>query len=165
LTHARGVLTALAQHRPDFLAYQADLAENYLWTGAVHQDAGRPDAARDELREARDRFSRMAPLGDLLYDLARAEARLVPLTEPVQRGTQIGRAITALRQAVARGYHSLDALRTDPCLDPIRNLSEFDLLLLDLQFPPSPFSAQGRAPDPPAPVVYPAKTRGSPSEN
>jgi eukaryotic-like serine/threonine-protein kinase len=141
LTHARAVLTGLARNRPEFVAYQADLAENNLWTGAVHQDSGRFDEARHELREARDRFARMAPVGELVYALARAEARLVPLAEPALSRSQAGRAMSALRQAVARGYHSLDALRTDPCLDPIRDLPEFELLMLDLQFPVSPFSA------------------------
>ena len=49
----------IADH-PDFIAYQADLAENYLWTGVVYQDSGRPDEARVELSNARE----LAPTDD-----------------------------------------------------------------------------------------------------
>jgi eukaryotic-like serine/threonine-protein kinase len=48
--------------------------------------------------------------------------------------------MAALRRAVARGYRSPHALRTDPSLDPLRSRPDFELLLLDLEFPDDPFS-------------------------
>lgn len=141
LARARSILTRLTEDRPDFVAYQADLAENLLWTGVASQDAGRDDEAARDLRAAREQLARIAPVGELLYDLARAEARLVPLSPQEERAAQTDRALDALRQAVAHGFRAIEAFRSDPCLDPIRSHPAFQLILLDLQFPDSPFSA------------------------
>jgi serine/threonine-protein kinase len=48
--------------------------------------------------------------------------------------------MAALRRAVAQGYRALDVLRTDPSLDPLRSRADFQRLLLELQFPDSPFA-------------------------
>jgi eukaryotic-like serine/threonine-protein kinase len=141
LARARAVLKRLIADHPDFIAYQADQAENYLWTGAVYQDLGRSAEALGELSVARDLLGRMVPASsNLLYDLARTESRLIALTGSEARGPQADRAMAALRRAVAGGYRSPDALRTDPSLDPLRDRPDFQVLLLDLQFPDDPFS-------------------------
>lgn len=126
---------------PDFNAYQADLAENHLWTGTVYQDMGRSKDALNELTQARRLLKRL-PLGtDSAYALARTESRLVTLAAtPDERSLLASRAMRALREAVSKGYRALDVLRSDPCLDPLRSLPEFQTLLLDLQFPDNPFT-------------------------
>jgi serine/threonine-protein kinase len=48
--------------------------------------------------------------------------------------------MVALRRAVAKGYRSPYALRTDPSLDPLRSRTDFQTLLLDLQLPDDPFA-------------------------
>jgi serine/threonine-protein kinase len=48
--------------------------------------------------------------------------------------------MAALRRAVAKGYRAPDDLRTDPCLEPLRPRRDFQLLLLDLEFPDAPFA-------------------------
>jgi serine/threonine-protein kinase len=140
LTQARATLKRLVDDHPDFIAYQADLAENYLWTGAVYQDLGRPAEALRELWNARELLGRMSPGGGNLYDLARTESRLVALAGTGELKPQADRAMEALRRAVARGYRSPYALRSDPSLDPLRSRPDFQTLLLDLQFPGDPFA-------------------------
>jgi serine/threonine protein kinase len=140
LARARATLARLIADHPDFVAYQADLAENHLGTGAVNQDLGRSAEALRELSSARELLGRMSPGTGILYDLARAESRLVPLTGPEGKGPQADRAMAALTRAVARGYRSPDALRTDPSLDSLRDRGDFQALLLDLQFPDDPFA-------------------------
>ncbi|WP_406694721.1 serine/threonine-protein kinase [Singulisphaera sp. Ch08] len=141
LARARATQKRLIADHPDFIAYQADLAENYLWTGVVYQDSGRPVDALREFSNARALLGRMAPGIDSLYALACIETRLIPLTGPAERGAQADRAMAALRRAVARGYRGVDALRTDPSFDSLRSRPDFQGLLLDLQFPDSPFAS------------------------
>jgi hypothetical protein len=50
-----------------------------------------------------------------------------------------------LHQAVAMGYRSLDAFRTEDALDPLRSRPDFRLLLDDLAFPADPFAPAGPA--------------------
>jgi tetratricopeptide (TPR) repeat protein len=140
LARARETLERLAAGHPDFIAYQADLAENYLWTGVAYQDSGLPDEALRELSNARELLGRIAPGGGNLYNLARTESMLVPLASGGERGPQVERALAALRLAVDKGYRALDAVQTDPCLDPLRSRPDFQMLLLDLQFPAVPFT-------------------------
>lgn len=140
LDSARATLEKLIGDNPNFFAYQADLGENYFWTGAVHQDQGRSAEARAELRKARDLLGPMVYGNGILYTLARAEARLVPLTDPSARDAQAERAVKALRHAVAKGFHTVASLRADPSFDPLRARADFTMLLRDLQLPDPPFA-------------------------
>jgi serine/threonine protein kinase/tetratricopeptide (TPR) repeat protein len=140
LAKARLTLERLAAEHPDFVAYQEDLAENHLWTGAVYQDLGRSAEALRDLSKARELLERMLPGSGNLYDLARTESRLSALTGAADRRLQADRALTILRRAIAKGYRSPDALRTDPSLDPLRSRADFLELLRDLEFPDNPFS-------------------------
>ena len=45
-----------------------------------------------------------------------------------------------LRRAVAAGYRSVDWIRRDPDLDPLRSRPDFQLLMLDLDFPDDPLA-------------------------
>jgi hypothetical protein len=45
-----------------------------------------------------------------------------------------------LRRAVAAGYHKLAFLQTNTDLDPLRSRPDFQVLMMDLAFPPDPFS-------------------------
>ncbi len=49
------------------------------------------------------------------------------------------RAMEWLRRAVAAGYRNLTILRTDTDLDPLRSRPDFQLLMMDLEFPDDPF--------------------------
>ncbi len=50
------------------------------------------------------------------------------------------RAMESLRLAVAAGYRKLEIMRTDHDLDPLRSRRDFQLLLMDLEFPDDPLA-------------------------
>jgi len=50
-------------------------------------------------------------------------------------------AMAPLRKAVAMGYRSPDAYRTEDALDPLRGRDDFKLLMLELAMPAEPFGA------------------------
>jgi len=54
---------------------------------------------------------------------------------------EAARAIVLVWKAVALGYRSADAYRTEGALNPLRSRDDFRLLLLDLAFPTEPFVA------------------------
>jgi serine/threonine-protein kinase len=45
-----------------------------------------------------------------------------------------------LHRAIARGYRNVALMRKDPVLDPLRSRSDFQLLMMDLEFPDDPFA-------------------------
>ena len=54
-------------------------------------------------------------------------------------------AMALLHKAVAMGYRSRDAFRTEDALDPLRGRDDFRLLMMDLAFPADPFAPAGPA--------------------
>jgi serine/threonine-protein kinase len=50
------------------------------------------------------------------------------------------RAMEWLRRAVAAGYQHVALMRKDPDLDPLRSRPDFQLLMMDLEFPDDPFA-------------------------
>jgi serine/threonine-protein kinase len=50
------------------------------------------------------------------------------------------RAMEWLRRAVAAGYHNVANMRSDANLDPLRSRPDFQLLMMDLEFPDDPFA-------------------------
>ncbi len=53
---------------------------------------------------------------------------------------QAERAMAFLRQAVTMGYRNPDDYRTESALDPLRSLPDFQLMIMDLVMPTSPFA-------------------------
>jgi hypothetical protein len=49
-------------------------------------------------------------------------------------------AMALLGKAVAMGYRSPDAYRTEDALDPLRGREDFKLLMMDLAFPAEPLA-------------------------
>ncbi len=47
--------------------------------------------------------------------------------------------MAVLRQAVTMGYRNSNAYRTESALDPLRYRLDFQVLMMDLVFPTSPF--------------------------
>jgi serine/threonine-protein kinase len=59
---------------------------------------------------------------------------------PAEGSTQFDRAMVDLLRAVADGYRDLAFLRTTTDLDPLRSRPDFQLLMMDLEFPDDPFA-------------------------
>jgi serine/threonine-protein kinase len=49
------------------------------------------------------------------------------------------RAMEWLHRAVARGYRNVALMQRDPYLNPVRSRPDFQLLMMDLEFPDDPF--------------------------
>jgi len=56
------------------------------------------------------------------------------------RPIEADRALQWLRQAVAAGYRSLDALRNESGLNPLRSNPDFQLLMMDVAMPDEVFA-------------------------
>ncbi len=56
------------------------------------------------------------------------------------KDAEVNRAIKLLRQAVGLGYRDLNAYRTESAIDPLRDLDEFQLLMMDLAMPADPLA-------------------------
>ena len=55
------------------------------------------------------------------------------------RPSEVGKAMVILRRILAEDYHAPE-LRTESCLEPLRGRPDFQLLMLDVDFPASPFA-------------------------
>ena len=85
------------------------------------------------------------PDGPLLYTVACARARLSVLLKADPHDPSSGpraeavRAIDALRRAIAADPNLAHSARSDTDFAPLRGLPEFQVILLDLEFPVNPF--------------------------
>ena len=105
LARARASLERLIADHPDFTAYQEDLAENYLWTGVVHQDSGRRADARVSCRTPVNSSDGWHPGASACMPWPARRGQACPLTEDGEpRPNPTGR--WRLRRAVARGYRA-----------------------------------------------------------
>ncbi len=88
-----------------------------------------------------------SPTGEHWFLCASAHASLSALAGQAGSGvstaeatSEADAAMTMLHKAVATGYHTADAYRTEDALDPLRSRDDFRLLLMDLEFPAAPFA-------------------------
>jgi serine/threonine-protein kinase len=71
--------------------------------------------------------------GDALYGIASVFSLASAKTkEPDQAERYAGRAVTVLRQAVAKGYTNIEQMKRDTDLDPLRQRDDFKKLLQEL---------------------------------
>jgi serine/threonine-protein kinase len=81
------------------------------------------------------------------YNLACAHAQLATIAAMPGSGmtaadgrAEAERAMQWLHGAVAAGYRNAALMRRDRDLDPLRSRPDFQLLMMDLEFPDDPFA-------------------------
>jgi serine/threonine-protein kinase len=92
-----------------------------------------------------ERYSILQPID--CYNLACGHATLAGIgTIPgsgmsaVEGQAEAERAMHWLHRAVVRGYRNIALMRRDHDLDPLRSRPDFQLLMMDLEFPDDPFA-------------------------
>jgi hypothetical protein len=118
---------------------------------SILKQIGRPSEAIEAYRELvkiYEPIRRKDPVNE--YNLACAHASLVSLLA-LRSGEQTGaeadsvashldRAMEGLRAAAAAGYRRSAAMRKDPDLEPLRTRRDFQLFMMDLEFPERVFA-------------------------
>jgi serine/threonine-protein kinase len=148
---AREILEKLVDANPNVTAYQGFLATNHSFVGSALLRAGCPASAVIEFRKAiaiMERLSELQPDGDSLYSLACFRSLLAGAGTQSGSGltpgevSRLGKeAVATLRRAVAAGLQNVAFMRRDSDLDALRQREDFQLLLLDLDFPDEPFGS------------------------
>jgi tetratricopeptide (TPR) repeat protein len=165
--HRRRIEAILKDQRAIFLrnsgfswgidAWAVDQALCVASLGRVQLALGQTDQAARSLDEARISIASVAnPIS--YHTMAFALGQMAALaglgkpeltaTERAERQALADRTVEALHRSIADGYKHLGYLQTSPVFDVLRPRADFQLLMMDLAFPPWPFDG-----DPPLPAV------------
>jgi hypothetical protein len=139
---------ALVRERAGAAGDRADLAETYTNRGLARRDVGDPAGAAADARRALALWDGLpSRTGRQCFGTACCHAALAGLAGRPGSGVSAAKAVTeadaamaSLRRAVAMGYRSPDALRTEDALDPLRGRDDFRWLMMDLAMPADPFA-------------------------
>ncbi len=147
LERAQSVLQRLTLANPTNLVLQGDMAWVEGQLGKRLATAGRMMEAVAHYRQSLAQLESLAePTSAGLYDMARCRALIAGAASAPGSGLtlEIGqaeaeRAVADLRRAVMAGYANVPWLRTgDPDLNPIRPRDDFQVLIMDIDFPKNP---------------------------
>jgi tetratricopeptide (TPR) repeat protein len=151
LEQAIAIMQKLADANPDVMEWQTELANDFGFVGGIFKKAGRNAEAVVSLRSAVEILGRLPSRRPAdLYNLACGHALLASASAADGSGVsakdgqaEADQAMDWLRRAVAAGYRKLAFMRRDPDLDVLRSRQDFQLLFMDLEFPPNAFAAGG----------------------
>jgi serine/threonine-protein kinase len=111
----------------------------FAWTSLEQNRRADAERALRTAESLRGRIKTVDPA--LHYDVACVLAQLsVRADSAAERAALNDRAINALLQAVTTGFHHHAHIRNDPDIAPLRHRLEYQVLLLDWDFPVDPFS-------------------------
>jgi hypothetical protein len=144
---SRDILAALVNDNPSVADFQSGLAFSLSGLGRAHRRSGQRAAAVADLWRAVALREGLVPLSlEARYDLARNHALLAGLADEEGSGlspddgrVEADRAMEVLKQVVAEGYRDA-TMRADPDFAPLRRREDFQVLMLDLDFPAEPFA-------------------------
>jgi serine/threonine-protein kinase len=146
--HELAIRRKLAEANPSVRQHQAHMAIPLGEMAGIHRESGRRSEAATAAREAvaiLERLSILEPVD--CFNLACGYATLAGVgTMPGSRMSAVEgpaegeRAMRWLHRAVARGYRNVALMRKDTVLDPLRSRPDFQLLMMDLEFPDDPFA-------------------------
>jgi serine/threonine-protein kinase len=145
---AMEILRKLVEADPSDIYFQSYLAGSLSAAGSLQRKTGRVADAVASIRQSVTISERLPILPSVdRYNLACAHAQLADIAaEPGSGMTaaegrdEAERAMHWLRQAVAAGYRNVALMRRDADIDPLRSRPDFQLLMMDLEFPDDPFA-------------------------
>jgi serine/threonine-protein kinase len=148
---AIAIYRKLVDTDPSVILFQSRLALSFGQVGSIHRESGRPAEAATDLRQAVAIFEQLSTLEPTnRYNLACGHAQLAGIAAVHGSGmtaaaarAEADRAMQWLHHAVAAGYRNVALMQRDPDLDPLRSRPDFQLLMMDLQFPDDPFARGG----------------------
>jgi serine/threonine-protein kinase len=151
--HELAIRRKLAEAHPSVEQQQTLMATCLGQIAGVHREAGRHSEAATAARESvaiMERLSVLEPVD--CYNLACGYANLAGIAALPGSGMTRAEGLAAaeqamqwLHRAVARGYRNVAVMKPDHDLDPLRSRPDFQLLMMDLEFPDEPFALSPRA--------------------
>jgi serine/threonine-protein kinase len=146
--HELAIRRTLAEADPSVYQHQTQMATCLGQISGIRREAGRLSEAATAAREAvaiLERLSILAPID--CYNLACFNATLAGIAiepgsgmTPAEGQAAAERAMQWLHRAVSRGYRNVALMKRDHDLDPLRSRPDFQLLMMDLEFPDDPFA-------------------------
>jgi tetratricopeptide (TPR) repeat protein len=141
--HELAIRRKLIEADPSVRMHQTHMATCLGQIGGIHREAGRHSEAARASREASAILERLSILEPIdCYNMACHNATLVGIAITPGSGMTAAegrhaaeQAIEWLHRAVARGYRNVALMRRDPDLDPLRSRPDFQLLMMELEFP------------------------------
>jgi hypothetical protein len=138
----------LVNEHPEIASYRASLGETYMRLGEVRCDMNHlaeAVAAWNRACALYEEAKRREPQHVFLMacchaGLAGVAGRPTSGVSASEGTAEAEKAMDALRQAVALGYRNPDAYRNESGLNPLRDRSDFQTLMLDLRMPAQPFA-------------------------
>jgi serine/threonine protein kinase len=134
------VAEAVAQERQALAAapqdgrYRRRLASYCITQASLERKLGRLDGAAAAAEERMKLYPEGA--ADLFYDVARDLAMTAAAAQGEAQGPYAGRAVAALRRAVAAGFRNAERARKDDALDVLRKREDFQTLLAEMERKP-----------------------------
>jgi tetratricopeptide (TPR) repeat protein len=133
----------LSEAQPSLPYQRVELATTLIGQGIVQRRASQVREALTSFRRAcsiLEQLSATAVTPRDIYNQACCHAQIAGIAAApgssmtAEQGVaETGRAMAALRQAIAAGYSNVTRLRTDECFDTLRPREEFQKLLKELE--------------------------------
>jgi tetratricopeptide (TPR) repeat protein len=138
----------LVKAHPQSADYRAGLAESLLDRGLARRALRDHAGAVSDIRRALALLSALpSPAGEQWFLRAGAHAALAGLAgrdgsgvSAAEATSEADTAMALLHRAISMGHRNSDAYRIEDALDPLRNRSDFELLIMDLAFPAEAFA-------------------------